>query len=223
MLFTTYTNTFENFKLKKLIAKKFRLWSKYKKCKSHVVLEKYNFVKSEIKTIVRTSNQRKQNKIFSCKNKKLYDFIKKVIKPSDLIPISMDFANVSFSNDVDIANSFNGFFHSVFVPSSKFQITSHSPQNFEPITLKELNNSINKFSNNTCKGPEGVPIYFLKKLDSSFFHLLKTIFNPFLKYNYISPGWKYALVSPIYKRSGLITEIKKLQAHFCNNRIFKNL
>ena len=142
------------------------------------------------------------------------------------IPFLMTSHTVTYNNDTEISNGFNNYFHSVYINSSSFDYEFKTITNFPLITLKDFKLALNKFSSNTSSGPGGVPVYFLKNLNENCHYILSIIFNQFIKYNYFPKEWKTALVTPLYKNSGDIIDIKSYRPISVTNifsRIFERI
>ena len=142
------------------------------------------------------------------------------------LPFIMHFQLLTYTDDKAISNAFNKYFQSVFIESTNFILKSEDEINFSPIKLIEFKKALNKFSNNSSPGPGGVPVYFLKKFDESTYKIITIIFNQFIKYNYYPPQWKTAIVTPLYKSSGEVNDLKSYRPISVTNvfsRIFERI
>ena len=83
-------------------------------------------------------------------------------------------------NDLDIANSFNNYFYSVFHKSSEFKLTTNENFPIQQITKIKVLYAIKTFKNSTSKGPGGLPIYFIKTLQNVMLPILVKLYNKFI-------------------------------------------
>ena len=224
--FNTFNKTHVDNKLKNLFKKKFKYYSKYTVTKSLFALNNYHKLKHKIRKLLKRQTQAIEQNFFLKKNKNLFSYVKKMLKYKQSIPFLLQFQSESLTNDYEIAIAFNRYFHSVYSIFSSPTYCSDEPCSFTPFTLKELKLSINKFNNNTSRGPEEVPIYFIKQLDESALQVLVVLCNQFVKYKYVPDLWKTAIVTPIYKNCGPVDDIKSYRPISVTNifsRIFERM
>ena len=111
-----------------------------------------------------------------------------------------------------IANSFNEFFTNVgnnvanSIPHTRISPMQFMPTGaidnfkFSPITVKEIENEIDKLSVNKAIGPYSIPTSILKLTKHLICKPLQTIFNCSLCHGIIPESFKIASVIPVFKK-----------------------
>ena len=149
------------------------------------------------------------NKIESniCKNpssKKFYNYVNNKIKSRSSIPSLYDEENNLQISDIDKATLFNSFFQKVFVKDNGQTLnvpnkTTAKMASFE-ITFLDILQAINGMKDKITRTPEGIPMYFIKRIISSILYPLHFIFNSSLNLNFIPDQWKCSIVVPVFKK-----------------------
>ena len=110
-------------------------------------------------------------------------------------------------NSKDMANIFNKYFNLVYNSNntSNAQISFSLPQMSQPNLLDSLfiKTCFSKIKNKQYKGHDNIPTFLYINLFSVFGDFYTHLFNTFITENFIPKIWKYSVVTPLYKKSGL--------------------
>ena len=123
-------------------------------------------------------------------------------------PLPMIFNNKSINSFLELPDAFNEFFSSVFrVPGQLSQLSLYLTSSYAPLlssikfshtdVLAALVKVKPKFTS-----PDGIPGYFINKLELFISSPLTTIFNLSISMSQLPADWKHAVVSPIFKGKG---------------------
>ena len=72
----------------------------------------------------------------------------------------------------------------------------------QPITPDELRLAVFTMNNSRAWGPDGLPIYFIKKCFEAIAHVILCMVNTSLVTGVVPDSWKLAFIHPIYKGTG---------------------
>ena len=112
----------------------------------------------------------------------------------------------SSNNDVEIANTFNTYFASIFTHDSD---TDHQQENHSKtdIIMDEITLTnddaiavLRNLDNNKAHGPDGVPARLLTETAYQIAPSLCALFNKSLRCGNLPDDWKLANVVPVHKR-----------------------
>ena len=140
----------------------------------------------------------------SSKKSKIFDYIKSTIG-HNLIPPSVYLDSTQVCNDLDSANLFNSYFHSVFsrstfcLPHLYEMPTPTSALNNIFITECEVYNALISLDPNKSKGPDGIGPKILKHCALAVYQPIHHLFCVSLSQQVIPIEWKYHSVTPLYK------------------------
>ena len=191
-----------------MLIKKFKFWCAYRKTKSDLALIQYKKFKNRSRRLLVKNEKASLARLFANKDRNLYKYIRKKINSNKSLPFTFKLDKGDSFCDTEIANAFNNYFYSVYNASKIPRCILSADIKHSSITISEVKHSLKKFSNTTSKGPEGLPVYFLKQLDDAFLRTLTLLYNQFLQYGFYPALWKTAIITPIYKNVGSRNEIK---------------
>ena len=175
--------------------------------------DKFRDIRRKIKQMLRESRLNYINSICSVREqnpKRFWSFFKTKTKVSNIPDkVSMKVSNTertSANNDVEIANTFNTYFASIFTHDSD---TDHQQENhsktdiiLDEITLTndEVIAVLRNLGNNKAHGPDGVPARLLTETAYQIAPSLCALFNKSLRCGSLPDDWKLANVVPVHKR-----------------------
>ena len=76
----------------------------------------------------------------------------------------------------------------------------------QPVTLEELAVTVHCMNDSRSIGPDGIPMYFLKRCFDVICHVILCLVNTSLVTGTVPDSWKTAFIQPIYKGSGSLSE-----------------
>ena len=139
----------------------------------------------------------------SSKKSKFFYYIKSTIG-HNLIPPSVYLDSTQVCNDLDSANLFNSYFHSVFsrstfcLPHLYEMPTPTSALNNIFITESEVYNALISLDPNKSKGPDGIGPKILKHCALAVYQPIHHLFCVSLSQQVIPIEWKYHSVTQFY-------------------------
>ena len=189
----------------RLIKKKFKLWSLYKKTGHKIFYEKYITCKQNCVHRFTLLHKKFENNIFKLKTKKFYNYIRTSMSNKHIISTVINHQDIILNDDIQIANSFNEYFYSVFSkPKPHLQqgtpVISHI-LDFVGFTENEIRTVLKNLKYSSAVGPNGVPFKILKENIEFFTLVFYNLFNFFIKESFVPPLWKFAVITPILKKA----------------------
>ena len=134
---------------------------------------------------------------------KIYRYIRNLSDQSQL-PATMYFGSEEVSEDVDKANFFNQFFHSVFNDYST--LPSNEPSTIPADSLSSISISIHDtwdvlvtLDSTKAMGYDGIPPLILKHAATELVDPIHYLFNLCISQSYLPSEWRSHLITPIPK------------------------
>ena len=204
-------------KIKQLIRKKKRWYSKLKKSSSENVKHKYQQIKNMTQRECRRAHKEYLKDIIENSeenSKKLFSYIKsKTNGNTNNIQELQDKNGKLHQNAKDKAELLNAQFCSVFSnpPNHPVQQMSGNAQNYEEMPEIIINrNGVHKLLSNLkvnkATGPDGIPGNILKMCANELAEVLRILFQCSLNTGIVPEDWRLANIVPLYKKG------KKTQA-----------
>lgn len=195
-------STVKLYKEKKRSHKK---WQKYKNNSDYMT---FSLLRRRLKTCIQNDYsdyiKSVQENCFN-NSKNFWRFIASKRSKSN-IPTVMTLDDVTVDDSVDICDSFNKYFQSVFEPSLPVNIINNPKVNYSHInlhlsnlSLSTIRNALSKLDNNKGAGPDGIPSVFVKSCQLSLCLPLYIIYNKSLNEGVFPLVWKQVIVTPILK------------------------
>ena len=157
----------------------------------NITVAKNNFESSIINSFVDTSN------------KKIYNYIKSLNKSKNL-PATVFFDSQVASTDMDKANLFNCYFHSVFSSSSSLSSTDDLPEssrylNIIEFTETEVFQVLTTLDPNKALGNDNISPRILRACPLALYKPLHHLFTLSIRNGVIPAQWKIHKITPIFK------------------------
>ena len=76
----------------------------------------------------------------------------------------------------------------------------------QPVTPEELTATVRCMNGSRSMGPDGIPMYFLKRCFDMICHVILCLVNTSLVTGTVPDSWKMAFIQPIYKGSGSLSD-----------------
>ena len=177
------------------------------------LLDKFRELRTQIKLMLRESRLEYINSIClsRCHNpKRFWSFFKIKSKvsniPEKVSTKASDGKRINADNNVEIAESFNKYFVSIF--SSDSTTVGHHQQNSQSaITLEEITltndevlSVLINLDNKKAQGPDGIPARLLTETAFQITPSLCSLFNKSLRSCIHPDDWKLANVVPVHKK-----------------------
>lgn len=157
-----------------------------------------------------------ENNILSCPGY-FWKFINLKRKSYNL-PSSMIFDNECAENNQDIVNLFSSYFSNVYSDRAVNDTTFHYNTTINisnyTITCQEIIDLCLSLPDKLTSGPDGIPLYFLKRCIFVITKPLCSLFNASLRLGIFPDYWKISYLKPIYK-SGSRQDVRNYRA-VCN-------
>ena len=202
-------------KFLRLIRKKRRVWRWYSSSeysrKDYQEYEAYKKVQAEVRKAVKNSKKNFERKLAkdARKNnsKPFYSYMKK--KTSNKVGIGplKDSSGNMTSDDEKMAELLNNFFCSVFtredvsnLPEAEQLFEGDEPLVTTDFTEEKVRVKLLKLKQNSAPGPDRLWPRVLHKLSSVISLPLSIIYTRCLGEGTVPPDWKYANVTPIFKK-----------------------
>jgi hypothetical protein len=227
------------FDIQRLIRMKKAAWSTFKKYRRET--DKKNF--RDLAKLVRSRiycfrKEREESILRSASVKKFYAYVAERMKPNTRTGPLCDNLGTSITCDLDKAEAFNNFFHSVFTVDNNimpdFAQRTAVNMDMTPFVPDEVRTVLKEASNSSACGPDGCPSKFLKKFPELCVPLCN-LFNMSMSQQAVPQAWKLANVIPVYKGKGSKLDVSnyrpisltnvycKLMETLVRNRIVKHL
>jgi len=171
-------------------------------------------------------------------NKKIYSYIGNITKTRS-IPSTIYFDSLTASSDLDRANLFNHYFHSVFTNTSSLPSIDDLPDlshtiNSVEFTEMEVYNVLISLDPNKASGIDDIPPRLLHSCADALCRPLHHLFTISLRYSLIPTGWKVHKIVPIFKAGdpssvknyhpiSLLSNISKVLEHLVYNKIISHV
>ena len=192
-------------KIKRLVAKKQRLYNKFKRSKIQADFDAFYQFRRFVDITVKSEYRKHLNSIIDQdSHKSLFRHIKLLRKDSVSIP-SLSFNNSVATSDLEKANILNSFFSSVFTEEPLTNLPSPPSYNFPPMpAISFSSDGICKLLSNlnvhSSPGPDSISNKFLKLHSHSLSLILQDLFTSSLNNTSIPHDWLLANVTPIHKK-----------------------
>ena len=139
---------------------------------------------------------------------RVYRYISSITR-HDTIPPIVSLGSHIATSDIEKANLFNTFFHSVFTHSSynlpPLEMLPVPPSTISDITISESDIYVAMTSLNPTKamGIDGIGPKLLKHCALALYQPLHHLFTLSLVQHYLPQEWRFHLITPIYKSGNL--------------------
>jgi hypothetical protein len=190
--------------LKKLLAKKRRLWKKIKQTSNPDTRKNYNVCLRNIKKFLYSERCDEENKILERINgKTFFKFVNSNLHTRESVPALLD-NDTSYTSETEKAEILNKYFVSVFteddnnLPIFYKNITTELKHCiFTPEIVKKALKCLKPcFSS----GPDKLPSFFIKKLSNFICMPLTTIFEVSFRTHKLPAAWLQSNIIPIHKK-----------------------
>jgi hypothetical protein len=202
-----------NYKVKKTIKSRNRLWKKYSNTKDYGYYLKYVEMRNNVvKEIRKAKNIFEKKLVNSIKQnpKSFYSYVRSRAKTKDKVGPLKDQNGKLVLDDKDRAQLLNTFFSSVFTEENMTQIpevknrddTGGDDEKLNEIKIDSIMvfNKLARLKEGKAPGDDGFVPLFLKQVASEICYPLAEIFNSSLKEGVVPLDWRIANVTPIYKK-----------------------
>lgn len=209
-----------NSELRRLIIQKKIAHKEYKEG-NHQMFEEFCSLRAKCKTLrdecFQDYSQKIENNILN-EPRNFWKFINDK-KKSYTLPAQMFYEDSVADNSSDIVNSFATYFSTVYSKESVNQIPHYSFSKTVDVTsytvdIKEIIDLTLSLPWKLTSGPDGIPLYLLKKCIFTLAKPIHALFNTSLKTTQFPEFWKHSYLKPIFK-SGCHSDIKNYRA-ICN-------
>ena len=185
-------------------------YHKYKLTQNNNDKLEHDRLRRKAKKLIKSSKKSVEAQIAnSCKTnpKEFYSYIKtKRVLTSTIGPLKTE-NDVQIENDVDMANTLNDYFSSVFTTESvQGSLPIPAPQSQGTtlpdvaMTEKEILSAMNSMNVNKTPGPDKISPRLLKEARNELVKPLTILFNKTLLAGKVPHEWKLANVTPIFKK-----------------------
>ena len=143
---------------------------------------------------------------------RVYRYINSITR-HDTIPPTVSLDSHIATSDIEKANLFNTFFHSVFTHSSynlpPLEMLSMPPSTISDITISESDvyDAMTSLNPTKAMGIDGIGPRLLKHCALALYQPLHHLFTLSLVQHYLPQEWRFHLITPIYK-SGNKSSVK---------------
>ena len=145
-----------------------------------------------------------QENLMSTRNTHLIFKHFKSLKKSETLPKTMIKDEIAVSKAKEKVNFLNDYFHSVFSPKSSFNLSDMKCENTIlsnfSISKTYLNQIITVLDITKLRGPDGFPPIFFQRTAREMTTILHCVFKNIKRVRKKPDKWKFAVVSPIYKK-----------------------
>ena len=197
--------------VKRLIAKKRRLWKKYVTDRNDQFFQNYKSAEKDAKKAIRNVKRKYEQQLATNSNlKKFNSYVKTKTKYKTTIGPLKD-GNNTISDDKDMANMLNNFFVSVFTTEDVQNVPTLDNLPFTNevndlyISKTMINKQIKRLRPDSAPGPDNITARLLIEHTDSLTNALEIIFNKSLQTGVVPDDWKIAHVTPIYKKGSKST------------------
>ena len=200
-----YVPWFNN-RLKHLRAVKQRKWRKYVNSRNIVTHAQYKQSAEQFRSEYISAKCNYEKNIFSneLSSGKFYGYVKSQSKVNISIPCIRKEDDTLLTSDYDKACEFLKYFSSVFVTDDNNFPDFNPPctENLEKFTCnsRDIVKVVMKLKSNSCPGPDGISVFFVKKILAHIANPLCLIYNRSLNEGVLPEDWKQAYIVPIYKK-----------------------
>lgn len=197
--------------LKKLRNKKNKAWRRYLKTKKGVDFNCFKFLFDEFKTaseLLYNNYVRNMSSKLISNPKDFWKFVNSKRK-SDQFPVFINFNNSNSSDPNVISEYFQKFFASSYsnnlftaIDSDFYHMNNLPKTTFSHIFIDAnlVNQYLDKLSNDTFPGPDGIPEFILKNCSSALAAPLSSLFNQSISSGIFPTIWKNAFIRPTHKK-----------------------
>ena len=193
----------------RMIRKKRRLWSRYKRTRSPEDLTEYNEMEKLTKKTIRKAKRKyevKLSKKTDFRNAQFRNYIKgKTVATNPIGPL-LDVSGKVITDNKVMADQLNTYFSSVFtredqsnVPVLQAKVSVPDLDNII-FSVTDIEDKISELKDNSAPGPDQISGRLLKSLKTTISKPLQLIFNKSLSEKTAPSEWKDAIVIPIFKK-----------------------
>ena len=191
------------------IVRKRRAWTRYLSTKRKFDFLEYKRVRNQVNDTVKQAKIDYEKSIaLNAKKepKRFWKYVKQKTKPKSSIGNLLKTDGTSTETDSEKADELNNFFASVFTRENLSNIPTVQDLNFDkPLETIDINiNQVEKLLHelNTTKsmGPDNMHPFLLQKLSKTLCYPLTIIFQKSVSTGKIPKEWKYAKVTPLFKK-----------------------
>ena len=196
--------------IRRLLARKLTVWRAYKSNRSDSRLkERYEQITADCCNAIRKHEMYIENKVINTANiGTFYKHVNKRLSSRSNVAALVTSSGEVAQTDMDKAEVLNNFFSSVCTDDDGQQPT------FTPVaTVDDGINTVRfdaarllaaahriKTKSATSSGPDGYPVILLKNTIGALAQPLAQMYNSFMSVGKMPSSWKYATVTPIYKK-----------------------
>lgn len=198
-----------NRNLKSLHRVKQKKWKKYTKSKNVVTYSMYKEAASNFKNEFLMSKCNYEKRLFSTNsnNAKFYGYVKSQSSIKNSLPCLKRQDGSLANTDYEKSCEFNEYFSSVFVKDNGvlpvFTTTcSDSLSNFS-CSGSDIVRVVRKLKSNSSPGPDGINVFFLKRILAVIVNPLCRVFNVSLNCGVLPEDWKVAHIIPVFKKGDI--------------------
>ena len=189
------------------VRRKKRLWEKAKKGSG---VDEYKDADRQVKKMIRTAKRNFERRLAMEKggnSRPFFSYVKKKTRTCKTIGPLVDESWTSISDNKGMAETLNGFFHSVFTQediSSIPSATVREMENMEGAIVRErlIREKIKNFKPCSAAGPDGIGPQLLKEFQEEIIPALKLIHRKSLESGEVPVDWRRANMTPYSRRSG---------------------
>ena len=211
--------------IKQLIHLKNTAWFIYKKFKRDCDKTTFrNLAKLVRKRVANFRLEREERILRSASAKQFYAYARERFGSNRQSYPILDVHKNSFSNDVDKANTFNSFFHSVYSPDNNilpdFPSRTNANMNLPSFTSGEARLALLEVKKSNAWWPDGCPSLLLSMFPELCLPLAN-LFNMSLFQETVPNEWTLAHVIPVYKGKGAKTTVENYRPISLTNNFCK--
>lgn len=195
----------------RIIKRKNAIHKKWKRYRNPRDYDEFSLLRDRVKTVqakcFEDFTKKAENIIKTCP-KYFWTYVKSKRRGSSY-PKQFSLENDVFSEGQDICNAFNGFFESVFIPSTTTNNYQHldlidygssnavSTVNISPALVEKL---LSRLDKNKGAGCDGIPPLFLANCAKTLAYPIYLLFHKSLKQGTFPSEWKKSYIIPIHKK-----------------------
>ena len=206
------------------VLKKKRLWRKHVLLRLPKSLAAFKCQSKIVSTLFRQFRSRRELHILHTHNSsQFWRFCSRhMSRQHDSISVPMSHGDKIIHDIRDVPDSFNSFFTSVFRTNVPVQALPFPTNLYVPL-LSNLyftpNDVLQALSGLKLKynSPDGIPAFFLKTFAPSLVYPVTTLFNFSLASASLPYDWKHAIITPIFKGKGSVSDVANYRPISCTS------
>ncbi len=219
--------------LRRLYAKKKRLWCLYRRSLSMNVYARYNACSLLYKSECVKAKLNYEKALFNNKSKRpsaFYNYTSRAQCHATSLSVVKRGDNI-ITDSKQIANNFGEYFSSVFVCDDGvlpvcLPANVMFPDNAMLISSDDVILAIRSLKSASSPGSDGIPGSFIKNIACHLARPMSYLFNSFLASAYCPQSWKMSHVIPIYKGKGEFSSIENyrpISLISCFSKVFEKI